>query len=281
MAESSAASLTSGDASASVQAAGKTILFISDDNGVVGRGIIKSLEDEDFSVITVKDIPEVILNHRAESGLFLYYPSGDNDHIRVVSTMLTEICRDDNKTLCLAGDPLDIETARDIHDKDYITAVYPRPINLDKMAADMSHYYDMQSECMRQRTILVIDDDPDFLHIMEKWLSVSYSVDCSQSGASALAYLGTKRPDLILLDYEMPGMNGDMVMQRIRSNPTNDRIPIIFLTGKNDKEGVMKILENKPDGYLLKSMPHEALLDALDRFFAESSASFLMSSSNS
>ncbi len=260
---------------------GRTILFICDDNGIIGRGIIKSLEAEGFTVITVKDIPEVILNHRAESELLLYYPSGDDDHIRVVSTMLTEMCRDDDKTLCLAGDPLDIETARDIHDSDYITAVYPRPINLNKMAADMSCYYDIKNGNNRTRTVLVIDDDPDFLHIMEKWLSDTYNVDCSHSGASALAYLDNKRPDVILLDYEMPGMNGDMVMQRIRSNPSNDRIPIIFLTGKNDKDCVMKILENKPDGYLLKSMPHDALLDALDRFFAESSASFRMSSSNS
>lgn len=259
----------------------RTILFISDDNGIVGRGITKSLEGEGFSVIPVKDIPEVILNHRAESDLFLYYPAGDTDHIRLVSTMLAEMCRDDNKTLCIAGDPLDIEAARDIHDREYIASVYPRPINLDKMAADMSRYYDIQTEYTRTRTILVIDDDPDFLYIMDKWLSASYNVDCSHSGASALAYLDRKRPDLILLDYEMPGMNGDQVMQRIRSNPTNDRVPIIFLTGRNDKEGVMKILENKPDGYLLKSMPHEALLDALDRFFAESSASFLISSSNS
>ena len=281
MAEDFTENRSLGNSTVSSLPARRTILFISDDNGIVSRGIIKSLEDEDFSVITVKDIPEVILNHRAESNLLLYYPSGDNDHIKVVSTMLTEICRDDGKTLCLAGDPLDIEAARDIHDKDCIAAVYPRPINLGKMAADMSSYYDMLNESTRIRTILVIDDDPDFLHIMEKWLSGTYNVDCSHSGAGALAYLDRKRPDLILLDYEMPGMNGDTVMQRIRSNPTNDRIPIIFLTGKNDKDGVMKILENKPDGYLLKSMPHEELLDALHRFFAESSASFLMSSSNS
>jgi DNA-binding NarL/FixJ family response regulator len=42
------------------------------------------------------------------------------------------------------------------------------------------------------------------------------------------------------------------------------------LTGKNDKDDVMRILEGKPDGYLLKSMGHEALLDSLDRFFAGS-----------
>ncbi|MBQ7581730.1 MAG: response regulator, partial [Lachnospiraceae bacterium] len=148
----------------------RNVLFIHDENGIVVRGIKKALRSEGFRVITVKDIPEVILNHRTESSIFLYYPSGDDDHIKVMSTMLTEICRDDNKTLCLAGDPLDIETAQDIHDKDCISSVYPRPINLNKMAADMSGYYDMLNQGNRIRTILVIDDDPDFLHIMQKWL---------------------------------------------------------------------------------------------------------------
>lgn len=259
----------------------KSILFIGDETGIVGRGITKALEGEGFEVLPVKDIPEVILNHRADSDLIIYYPSGDNDHIRSVSTMLAEMCRDDEKTLCLAGDALDIEAARDIHDKDVITAVYPRPINLDMMAADMSGYYDIHAKSDRMRTVLLIDDDPDFLHIMERWLSDSYNVDCTHSGAGALAYLDRKRPDLILLDYEMPGMNGEQVMHRIRSNPSNDRVPIIFLTGRNDKEGVLKILEQRPDGYLLKSMPHEELLEALERFFAESSASFSMSALNS
>ncbi len=245
----------------------RTVLFINDEDGVVSRGIIKALKAEDFSVIPVKDIPEVILNHRAESALLLYYPTGDIDHIKVISTLLTEMSRDDNKILCLAGDPVDIEAACSVHDKDSITAVYPRPINLDKLAADMAGYYDIKTENKRTKTVLVIDDDPDFLRIMERWLSSSYNVDCSHSGASALAYLDRKRPDLILLDYEMPGMNGNQVMQRIRSNPTNDRVPIIFLTGRNDKEGVLQVLSQKPDGYLLKSMPREELLDALDRFF--------------
>ena len=257
-----------------------TILFIGDEPGIVGRGITKALEDEGLKVESIPDIPEVILNHRADSDILLYYPAGDDDHIRMISTLLCEMCRDDRKTLCLAGDPLDIATARDIHGAEYISSVYSRPINLDKMAAEMSGYHDMYTEDDRIRTVLVIDDDPDFLHIMENWLSSYYNVDCSHSGASALAYLDKKRPDLILLDYEMPGMNGDQVLQRIRSNPSNERIPVIFLTGMNDKEGVMKILGQRPDGYLLKSMPREMLLDSLQRFFAESSASFSSSSSN-
>ena len=257
-----------------------TVLFIVDEPGIVGRGITKALENAGFEVITVQDIPEVILNHRADSNILLYYPTGDNDHIRVVSTMLAEMCRDDGKTLCLAGDPLDLVAAAEIHDSEYISSMYERPINLDIMAADITGYNDIYADNDRVRTILVIDDDPDFLHIMKNWLGTSYNVDCSHSGASAIAYLDRKHPDLILLDYEMPGMNGEKVMQRIRSNPANGRVPIIFLTGMNDKDGVMKILGMRPDGYLLKSMPREELLDSLQRFFADSSASLSSSSSN-
>ena len=260
--------------------ANHSILFIEDEPGIVARGIIKALEKDGFEIQFIQDIPEVILNHRADSDIMIYYPSGDQDHIKVVSTMLVEMCRDDGKTLCLVGEPLDIATACDIHGSEYISAMYPRPINLDKMAAEIKEYYEKYTESDRIRTILVIDDDPDFLHIMENWLCARYNVDCSHSGASALAYLDRKRPDLILLDYEMPGMNGDQVMQRIRSNPSNSRIPIVFLTGMNEKEGVMKLLGQRPDGYLLKSMPREALLDALQKFFAEGSPSFSINASN-
>ncbi len=163
---------------------------------------------------------------------------------------------------------MDIEAAQKVYDCDYISSVYPRPVDLDRLVTDMLRYADMQAEYKRVKNILVIDDDADFLSIIEIWLSEEYNVDCSRSGADALSYLESHRPDLILLDYEMPGMNGRKVMERIRSNPRNEHIPIIFLTGKNDRECVVQILEKKPDGYLLKSMPKEALLDSLDRFFA-------------
>ncbi|MCR5734222.1 MAG: response regulator [Lachnospiraceae bacterium] len=92
--------------------------------------------------------------------------------------------------------------------------------------------------------------------------------DTALSGKECIELCRTNSYDLILLGHRMPGMDGYQVMEKIRSTPKNEHIPIIFLTGKNDRECVMKILERKPDGYLLKSMPREALLDSLDRFFA-------------
>ncbi len=74
-------------------------------------------------------------------------------------------------------------------------------------------------------------------------------------------------PDLILLDYEMPDLDGYDVMQWLHGTPQTANIPIIFLTGVNDRESVMRIVKHKPDGYLLKSSRKSELLDALERFF--------------
>lgn len=65
----------------------------------------------------------------------------------------------------------------------------------------------------------------------------------------------------------MPITPGSQIMEMIRSEPASARIPIIFLTGKNDRETVMKVMQLKPDGYLLKSMSHEEIIAAIDNFF--------------
>ena len=80
-------------------------------------------------------------------------------------------------------------------------------------------------------------------------------------------YIADNKPDLILLDYEMPVTSGPQVLEMIRSETKTDTIPVIFLTGKGDRESVLKVLALKPDGYLLKSMDKAALLKSLEEFF--------------
>lgn len=80
-------------------------------------------------------------------------------------------------------------------------------------------------------------------------------------------YIADNTPDLILLDYEMPVTSGPQVLEMIRSETKVDSIPVIFLTGKGDRESVLKVLALKPDGYLLKSTPREQLIDTIDNFF--------------
>ncbi len=65
----------------------------------------------------------------------------------------------------------------------------------------------------------------------------------------------------------MPVTNGPKVLEMLRSDSETKDIPVIFLTGKSDRESVMEVVALKPQGYFLKTVPMEELLKKLDEFF--------------
>ena len=83
------------------------------------------------------------------------------------------------------------------------------------------------------------------------------------SGKVALKFLETKSTDLILLDYEMPGDRGPDVLEKIRSNPATENIPVIFLTGVTERDKITEVLALKPQGYLLKPINMQRLLETV------------------
>lgn len=113
--------------------------------------------------------------------------------------------------------------------------------------------------------ILVVDDDPMMLKLIKEQLKDSYTVATAVNGAIALKFLETRSTDLILLDYEMPGENGAQILEKIRNNPTMAKLPVIFLTGMKDKDKIQQVVKMKPQGYLLKPIEREALLNSIKR----------------
>ena len=67
--------------------------------------------------------------------------------------------------------------------------------------------------------------------------------------------------------FRSPVADGLQVFQMLKSEPSTANIPVIFLTAKDDKETVMKVLAAKPEKYLLKTLPPEELLKSVDNFF--------------
>ena len=89
--------------------------------------------------------------------------------------------------------------------------------------------------------VLVVDDVPANLEvIIETLASESYDVAVAISGERALKRLQTYRPDLILLDVQMPGIDGFETCQQIKSDPQLAAIPIIFITALSDAESIVK-----------------------------------------
>ncbi len=83
----------------------KTILFVEGAHGMVNKGIINKLEEAGFRITCVADDPAEILEHRHVAFFWIYYPAGDPEHIRMISSHLAELCEDDKRTLFLVGDP--------------------------------------------------------------------------------------------------------------------------------------------------------------------------------
>ncbi len=126
----------------------------------------------------------------------------------------------------------------------------------------------MYNQVMENKpSILIIDDDPNYLSLIREWLKGTYKVGMAVSGAQAFKYLGKNNVDLILLDYEMPVTSGPQVFEMLRADEDTSSIPVMFLTGKSDKESVMGVLMLKPDGYFLKTIQRAELLKRLNDYF--------------
>ena len=116
-------------------------------------------------------------------------------------------------------------------------------------------------------------DDSDFMRQnIINLLGNDYEVTESNSSISAIKSLTKNRPDLILLDYEMPVCDGRQALEMIRSDEEIADIPVVFLTGRGDAESVKKVMALKPKGYLLKSMPEEDIKKYIDGILAKKDA---------
>lgn len=122
----------------------------------------------------------------------------------------------------------------------------------------------------KKKKVLVVDDSEFMRFSIVKLLENEYEVVECGSAMSAIVKLVTDRPDLVILDYEMPVCDGRQMLEMLRSEKDTMDTPVIFLTGKDDDESIRKVVALKPNGYLLKSKPKEYIKKAIDGFFAQS-----------
>ena len=97
-----------------------------------------------------------------------------------------------------------------------------------------------------KKHILIVDDSAITLRGIKAMLDKEYQITVATSGEQALKTLRKKKPDLVLLDYEMPGWDGRETLERIRAEEDIADIPVIFLTGVADKEHIAAVLKLNP-----------------------------------
>ncbi len=108
--------------------------------------------------------------------------------------------------------------------------------------------------------ILVVDDTPQNIEVLEAILEPrGYSIVPAESGQQALDLVATERPDLILLDIVMPGMDGYEVCRRLRGDPTTNMLPVVMITASGNEQKV-KALDAGADDFITKPLDRQELI---------------------
>ncbi|MDR1250770.1 MAG: response regulator [Treponema sp.] len=114
------------------------------------------------------------------------------------------------------------------------------------------------------KQILVVDDNLSILKQISACLAGAYGVSLAKSGLLALQICMREKPDLILLDIEMPDLDGFDVISRLKQNPYLDRIPVIFLTARHDAAVEVKALESGARDFITKPVEKSILLHRIE-----------------
>lgn len=116
-----------------------------------------------------------------------------------------------------------------------------------------------------KRSIVAVDDSPIILKMLECLLKEKYAFRGFTKGDRALTYLQERFVNLIILDIDMPDMNGVEVLDMIR-NELHLETPIIMLTSNNDKNHVVECFKHGANDYVVKPIDEAAFMQKLEKF---------------
>ncbi len=120
------------------------------------------------------------------------------------------------------------------------------------------------TDTQTQKIVLIVDDAPANLAVLTEILKPAYQVRAAKNGALALKIArAPKPPDAVLLDVEMPEMDGYEVCEKLKSDGSTRHIPVIFVTGHADSEQQQKGMALGAVGYLTKPVEPAQVLDKL------------------
>ncbi len=115
------------------------------------------------------------------------------------------------------------------------------------------------------RKILVIDDDPTIIQLIKSRLeSLKYMVNTAQDGLEGLDNLKKDKPDLIILDIQMPHMDGLTFIQEFKKEDSFRQIPIIVFTVKETMQDIFKLEGAKE--YMIKPMDINVLIEKVKKY---------------
>ncbi len=247
-------------------------LIVAANEGFIIKGLETKLEGigvaSSFSQPVMKDIREKC----EDTGLIILFTDDAIGDIANTLVFIKDYCSEHNEQVIVIGAKTEYDVLKGYIPSNLIYQFFERPLDMEQLLNEIEKYMEEESQYARLKSILIVDDDVSYMSIISEWLKGSYRVSMANSGMQAITWLAKNHADLILLDYEMPITPGPQVLEMIRSDTELADIPVMFLTGKSDKESIMKVLALKPVGYLLKTVDKKELNESIGKYFATHNA---------
>ena len=242
------------------------IMIFADSRSYLCMSLENYLSQSGYQIINVgTKVDEVDAVKEKITAIVIY---ADSEMLRKMQSVvfLRDKALENDTPFFIIGDVEELKQIREVVPSHLIEKEFLHPVNVKEVGSMVDEYIKYAASHHKKK-ILVVDDSGAMLRSVKGWLEHKYQVILANSGAMAIKYLSTNRPDLILLDYEMPVINGKQVLEMLRAEAEFSTIPVIFLTGKNDKESIQQVLALRPEGYILKSTKPDQIVEMIDEFF--------------
>ncbi len=246
------------------------IVLVTNQFSVVVKGLEKRLTElnHDVKLVDKGFLAISEADYRADV-LILYLPEAmaeDSKKLKEL-TMVSEKAAETNCGVILTGAGKDQEP--------FLKTIpvlkrYPwirHPIDIDLLSQKIEKESKRAQNAVSQKRILIVDDDPVYSMMVNNWLKDKFIVSTVNDGMETFSFLTNNKVDLILLDYEMPVVDGPQILQMLRAHPETKELPVMFLTGIRDKESIQRVLKFKPEGYILKTATRDEIIKILEEYF--------------
>lgn len=249
-----------------------SIVLVTYQYSIIVKGLENNLKAQGYDVSMIEDKAIEVYKYLDKADIFLVYlpvdmfeSSGETTDLETVNTIKAI----GTKKMILIGEKRNHElyTAKipAIVNRPWIN----RPVEPDQLIATIEKVLAAKEITPGEKSILIVDDDPIYAKMIREWLGDTYKISIVTAGMQALKFLLKNKVDLILLDYEMPIVDGPQVLEMLRSDPDLADIPVVFLTGIGTRESIERVMSLKPSGYILKTTTRDKLIHYLNDLFAK------------
>ena len=188
----------------------KKILIVTQTQGYLMLSLKEKFEEAGYFVTSVKaDIDEI---SKVEDDFCVVLIYGDEQLAEQKPALIyvKDWASEHEVPVFITGSNDELQEIESSVGSHLVRQKFTRPLNVNSMVESIDHYV-QKFGFQTKKKILVVDDSGAMLRNVKGWLEDHYQVILANSGAMAIKYLATDRPDLVLLDYEMPIVDGKQV----------------------------------------------------------------------